>query len=259
MQMTTAKPNGLSGFATWVMRRSARHASSNIKQPTRRPERMLGRLRDKGISVVELISSYGVYIVLVVGATAGIAVVYSQIRGNELVRDTGLVANAVQTMHTTTRNYAGITAAAMAESGTVPDAIVDGSTIKVQGSSGSPYTLDVNPGLAANGNAIGAATDRFFLVAITGIDTVEDCVGLAMSNIPGLKGIQIQTGTSSLLPNRPIAAAASGTTGFAYQNPSVSGGGGVLVGRVAADITNTCDTLITASSVDAVSVLLGFR
>lgn len=220
----------------------------------RRPRRQRRLL---GIAVPELVSTYGVYIVIVAGAIAGVGAIYFTVRGNEMIRDFGLMVSAIQTMHTTLGNYDGISKDTVIDAGIVPDQILDVGLdqIILEGSSGTSYTLVIGEGTAgATHESIGAISDRFFFVAVQGVDHVGDCTALMANRFPGLKGVQIQDANNVAAP---IAAAASPATGSAYQDPQATTNGRLLSARTAGTISAECAAL--ANDGDGSTIILGMR
>ena len=210
-----------------------------------------------GIAVPELVSAYGVYIVIVASAIAGVGAIYFTVRGNEMIRDLGLMVSAIQTMHTPLGNYDGITKDTVIDSGIVPDQILDDGLdqIILEGSSGTSYTLVIGEGVgAATHQSIGALSDRFFFIAIQGVDHVGDCTALMANRFPGLKGVQIQDANNV---TTPIAAAAPPATGSAYQDPQAAANGRLLSARTAATLSAECNALTDDG--DGSTILLGLR
>lgn len=241
-------------LADLLLARSMPRSHAAVGHPIRQEER---ESDDRGLAIIELITGYGLYVLVGAIAIALAAGIYLSLGANKMISDIRLVAGSVQKLHANMNNYVGLTSEIMIRTGTVPPELIDGTDIRIEGAAGSVYTVVLGAGGGLNSN-IGAGSPRNFTLIVQNVDDVDDCIGLASAEYPRLKGVQLSTTQGA---TAAVAAADPGTawtaSGISWGTP-VAGDMQPLQDRNIPNIATWCNAALGGGGAQ-VAVLYGFR
>lgn len=235
---------------------------------------------DRGLAIIEMITGYGLYVLVGAIAIALAAGIYLSLASNAMHANVRSIVVATQDLHANVASYAGLSANRLAISRLIDTELVfafddsdpeactvvalgtppatDNCVIRIEGAGDNPYRVSLAAGgnTATTGTSVGATNNRRFVLSVWNIDDADDCATIASADYNGLTGVQIRTAAavSTTVPT-PLAAPAAtlGADATAYQNPPVTAGTTDLDLRQAAVLSAACATDEFAT------VHLGFR
>lgn len=197
-------------------------------------------------SLPEILASYGIYILFGALALAAAAWILDNVLGDSVVDDVEAVVSSVQDMYRHQRgaDKSGLTTQLIAQSGRLPERLVEGTAITV---GGGDYPVLLFPGAGAAGTAL--ATMRFnnarFFVVIVGDPGAplprETCSDVVFAPYAGLVGVVAVASTTT---PATLATATGGSTTATGTHWGVRGGANVtnLDGIDTEDVDTACAT-----------------
>ena len=175
----------------------------------------------------------------------------TDVRARNMIGDIQAVLTTAKSAAATLSTYEDLTSAVIIDGDRLDDRLIDGTDIVIEGSAGNDYIVDLAAGGAAtSGNAVGAATNRFFIMAIQNIEEVQDCIAIMSFDHPYLRGVLADPGNATDATAIPAANATN-----SWQNPPQSGR--ELIDRTTADVQAACTT--AAGTDGLLTVHLGLR
>ena len=222
---------------------------------------------DRGLAIIEMISGYGLYVLVGAIAVAAAAAIYISLSTDKMISDVRALVSATQRLHENFADYSGLTAEVMVDSGLIPDELFDGDVITIAGSQGGEYVIGLWEGRADP--ALGMRGDRAFQLTVFDIDNEDDCTLLAAANFNRLKGVQlldqiddiVVVSGAGVVTRPPVVGPTDGSTvgtnGIAWVSPAPTAAVGPLDARTSAAITANCTALVADGHL--VSVSMGFR
>lgn len=178
----------------------------------------------------------------------------TDVREKNMIRDIQAISITVANSATQLSTYNGLTKDVIIDGDKLDHKLIDAANdnIVITGSAGNDYIVELAAGgAAANGKAVGADTDRFFLMAIQGVEELQDCVAMMSFDHPNLFGVLADGADAGTATGIPAATATN-----SWQQPPQNTAR-ELIDRNTADVQSTCTTTFGADEIG--TIYLGLR
>ena len=189
----------------------------SVVRPVRRPRSPVGVARARwwrtGLNMPEVISSYGIYALVVVAGIAGAALVYDMFTAAGVQSDLRKLITAIQQTYKGAPNYGGLTVEFMGDSEIIPASMLSGEDGDWEIWIGTEHEIVLTPG-GGTAQTLGGRSNRYFILVVgsTGspIRDVDMCVGLVMASLPGLQAVQVHAAAAFTGAHRDTVTADAG-------------------------------------------------
>ena len=194
-------------------------------------------------SLTEIMSSYGVYIIYLGGAATLAGVLFVLVGGENLKSDLRVLISSVRDEYQLTGRYTDLDPEHMVKSGRLPDNFVVGKEIWI---GGNDFNVRLTEGAAGSGNGqeVGAPNVRFYVLTIgsslSPIRDVEQCVDLAMMNVPNMNGVQVLAAGTSLTRIATDPTSNTPSVGATWRDGGAGGSSVLLSERNPNDAQTVC-------------------
>ena len=210
----------------------------------------------RGVAMTEVISSYGVYALLVVGGLAGAALIYNLIAKANVVQEARIIVDTVHRVYSAGGRYTGLTVKTFADLKVLPPEMVENPTDGLV-LLGGEYQLLLGNGVDNPDTGLGATSSRYFIVQFGtlahGLDDADLCIDLATGIYPRLRSVQILTGEDALAVVAPVA---TGAAALGYSDVVTADVAGDLADRAeGATLIGTACVAVTDAGTGAVKLV----